>query len=252
MHWFNDKISPSRAVRASLFATLAFSFIPLTGPASQTVPSNYYPDNSDWWSELRASDVEESAGMQEREISEKNFRILGIDLTDGMFAAAATKLGKTQILQRGDASSGRSQACFVSNQGSRKVFLIFEQGEVNFAFYVFLDTRPWNGMDRCTPSSSVSANLTTASGLHLGQSPVEVKAILGEPSASRSNELIYALHVQKKTSAEDFDRARANNPNMTDADLHANFDFYDLGVGIVAKFTNGKLTFFSISKSETT
>lgn len=190
--------------------------------------------------------------MQEREISEKNFRILGIDLTDGMFAAAATKLGKMQILQRGDASSGRSQACFVSTQGSRKVFLIFEQGEVNFAFYVFFDARPWNGMDRCTPSYSVSASLTTASGLHLGQSPVEVKAILGEPSASRSNELIYALHVQKKTSAEDFDRARANNPNMTDADLHANFDFYDLSVGIVAKFTNGKLTFLSVSKSETT
>jgi hypothetical protein len=106
-------------------------------------------------------------------------------------------------------------------------------------------------MDRCTPSALVSGNLSTASGLHLGQSPAEVIAILGKPSRRGKNELLYSLHVKKKNSPEDLQRAREANPNMSDTEFHENYDFYDLGVGILAKFANARLTYLSISKSET-
>lgn len=239
----------------TLALVLAFTLPipPSRATAQNSPPPNYYPDNSDWWSGLNPTrpDFNQAIELQERELSSANFRILGIHLSDKMFGQAAAKLGKTQVLQRGDASAGREQACYVSGAGSQKVFLIFEQGEVDFTFYLFADSRPWNGMDRCSASPLVSYALSTPSGLHLGQSPAQVIAILGKPNTHLQDELIYSLHARKKNSAEDLQTARKNNPDMSDADFHSNFDFYDLGVGIDAKFTASKLAYLSVSKSET-
>jgi len=219
---------------------------------SQNPPATHYPDDSDWWSGLNPKNAEPEVTIQERELASANFRVLGIGLSEKMFDQASSKLGKTKLVQRGDASAGREQACYVSSAGSENVFLIFEQGEVDFTFYLFSDPRGWKGMDRCTPSTLISRALATASGLHLGQSPAEVIRILGKPSRRTKDELVYSLHAKKKKSAEDLRMARKNNPNMSDADFHSNFDFYDLGVGIDVKFSGGQLTFLAISKSETT
>lgn len=246
-------IFPS-ARNVSALALALFLLIPPGRPAAQnSLPPDYYPDNSDWWSGLNPTrpDFDQAIKPQERELPSAKLCILGIRLSDKMFDRAAAKLGKAQILQRGDASGGRSQACYVSGTGSEKVFLIFEQGEVDFTFYLFSDSRPWNGRDRCTPSPLVSYALTTPLGVHLGQSPAQVVAILGKPSARHRDELTYSLHARKKNSAEDLQIARKNNPEMSDADFHSNFDFYELGVGIDARFTTSKLTYLSVSKSET-
>jgi hypothetical protein len=233
-------------------AFLALLFFPPHRLVRQNPPSSAYPDNSDWWSGLNSSGSDEVVNVQERELPPTTFRVLGIALSEEMFRRAAAKLGKAQILERGDASTGRSQACYVSSKGSPKTFLIFEQGEVDFGFYLFSDSRPWNGMDRCTPSALVSDEISIALGLHLGQLPAEVIAILGKPSRRSKDELLYSLHAKKKNSPEDLRRARQANPNMSDTEFHENYDFYDLGVGILARFTNSRLTYLSVSKSETT
>ncbi len=150
-------------------ALLALLFFPPHRLVRQNPRSSAYPDNSDWWSGLNSSGSDEVVNIQERELPPATFRILGIGLSEEMFRRTAAKLGKTQIIERGDASTGRSQACYVSSKGSPKTFLIFEQGEVDFGFYLFSDSRPWNGMDRCTPSAFVSDEISIASGLHLGQ-----------------------------------------------------------------------------------
>jgi hypothetical protein len=232
-------------------AFVALVFFPPHRLVQENLPPSAYPDNSDWWSGLNSSDSDEVVNIQERELPPTTFRVLGIGLSEEMFKRAAAKLGKTQILERGDASTGRSQACYVSSQGSPKTFLIFEQGEVNFGFYLFSDSRSWNGMDRCTLSALISDDLSIASGLHLGQSPAQVIAILGKPSRRSKGELLYSLHAKKKNSPEELKRARRANPNMSDTEFHENYDFYDLGVGILARFTNSRLTYLSISKSET-
>ena len=146
-----------------------------------------------------APESDATANTQAREVSSSNFEVLGIHLADGMFSQAAAKLGAATIIERGDASTGRQQACYVSAQDGTKVHLIFERGEVDFTYYLFVDGPDWDGSDRCVRTNLISRSLATASGVHLGQTPSQVIAILGPPSRRGKDELIYSLNVRKKT-----------------------------------------------------
>jgi len=208
-------------------------------------------DNSDWWSTFQRSDSDESVVPEARQFARANFMILGVNLGEDMFRKAATKLGKATIIQRGDASMGRRQACYTSPGAQDKLYVIFERGEVEFTFYLFADGPAWEGSDRCVVSDAVSRLLTTASGLHLGESPSQVIAILGNPTKQLPNELVYSFLVKKKTSSKDLERAKREHHEMTDKDLEEAYGFYTLGSGIEAKFANSKLTYLAVSKAET-
>ena len=175
---------------------LAHSLLAL---AVQTGTTERLDDNSDWWYYYNAPESDATANTQAREVSSSNFEVLGIHLADGMFSQAAAKLGAATIIERGDASTGRQQACYVSAQDGTKVHLIFERGEVDFTYYLFVDGPDWDGSDRCVRTNLISRSLATASGVHLGQTPSQVIAILGPPSRRGKDELIYSLNVRKKT-----------------------------------------------------
>jgi hypothetical protein len=164
-------------VKASSKVILLFLMLglALAGPAKQT-NVRVRLDNSDWWSLNRSADADDSINLEKREFTKSNFQIVGIDLNDRMFSNAAARLGTSTIVERGDASTGRHQACYVSADGTPSVHLIFEQGEVNFTFYIFSDGPVWEGIDRCVTSKRVSLSLATASGLHLGQTRVVLTA----------------------------------------------------------------------------
>ena len=76
--------------------------------------------------------------VQSREPSPSNFQILGLNLDDDIFSEAAAKLGKAPVVERGDASTGRSQVCYISPEERGTVHLVFEKGEVNEVFYLFV------------------------------------------------------------------------------------------------------------------
>jgi hypothetical protein len=232
----------------SLFLFLGF---PLLGPATQTDDAVRLYDNSDWWSISRTSDSDESIKTQERELARPNFQVLGVNLGETMFSRAPAKLGKATTIERGDASTGRRQVCYSSPGAQGKVYLIFEQDEVGYTFYLFAGGPAWEGADRCVASKAVSRSLATGSGLHLGQTPAQVIAILGKPTKRRENELVYSFLVRKKTSPQDLKEARERNPEMTEKDFQANYGCYDLGTGIEAKFVDSKLTYLAVSKVET-
>jgi hypothetical protein len=122
---------------------------------------------------------------------------------------------------------------------------------VEFSFYLFADGPDWEGGDRCVTSNEISRSLATASGLHLGQTPSQVVAILGKPTKASKYELIYSYSVSKKTSVEDLKKARRQNPDLSEKDLQQNYGFYDLNAGICARFEHSKLTYLAVSKSET-
>jgi hypothetical protein len=215
-------------------------------------------DNSDWWSILGQDDSDSEAHipMQERELAPSNFSILGISLRSrSVLDDAAAKIGKVQVVNRGDASSGRSQACYVSSpendEKAEKLHLIFERGEIDDTFYLFAGGPDWYGSDRCLPSPLISRRLSSAAGLRLRQTPTQVIAILGKPTVRRAKELIYFVHARNRTSPADLEKMRQANPGLNDEDFHKNWDFYDLTTYIDAKFTNSKLTFLSVSMSET-
>ena len=171
----------------------------LTQLAGQTISLDYRSDNSDWWSLLRTDDANENIPVQERAPASSSFKILDIDLGDDTFSKAATELGKASVIDRGDASAGRSQICYSSEHHDPRIHLIFESGEVSRAFYLFQDGPDWSGNALCVRSNLVTLTLSAASGLHLGQTSAEVKAILGKPSALLRNKIIYSYSVQIKT-----------------------------------------------------
>jgi len=236
-------------VLGGLFLLLCF---PLPGRAAQTDDAVRLYENSDWWSIRQRSDSEEIIKTQERELGRPNFQVLGVNLGETMISRAAAKLGKATVIERGDASTGRQQACYASPASQGKVYLIFEEGELGYTFYLFVGGPAWEGADRCVPSKAISRSLATASGLHLGQTPAQVVAILGKPTRQRENELVYSFLVKKKTSPQDLKEARKRYPDMSDKDFQESFGYYDLGTGVVAKFADSKLIYLAVSKVEST
>lgn len=186
-------------------------------------------DNSDWWSLTR--DVNgPNIKPQKRVPADTNFSILGIALGNAQVDQLAAKLGKAPIVDRGDAATGRDQVCYFADSAPA-VYLIFEEGEVDFAFYLFSDGPNWKGSELCAKSSLISSKLRTDSGLALGQTRSQVEAILGKPTAIRPNELIYLDSVEIKP-----------------ADHGAS---YNLWAQIEARFSKGRLTYLGVLKSET-
>jgi hypothetical protein len=229
---------------------VAASILPLAAASVQTGPPGYTSDNSDWWSYTRRPEPDDEAISQKREVPAANFQILGFKLNDETFRKATAKLGKATVVERGDASTGRSQICYSSPGKQSKTYLIFEKGEVNDAYYLFIVGPDWKGSELCTESNLVTTNLSTASGLRLGQTNAQVRAILGKPSFVADDKIIYSLGVEKKTSAADFENLRQRNPQLSQDELHRSYDFYTLGVYIEARFLSGKLVYLAISKTE--
>ena len=179
-----------------------------------------------------------------------NFRVLGVTVGKDDLEGIQRKLGTARVVGRGDASTGRSQICYVGPDG--QTYLNFEVGEVQYAFYLFNHGPEWSGRDQCTRSKLVTSSLRTGSGLHLGQSQGEVQAILGKPTArTRIHQWVYFKQIRKKTSAADLKKVREYYSNLGDKEFHENYDFYDLSVYIIAKFQNDRLVYLGVSKSDT-
>ena len=228
---------------------VAVTLLPLAAATAQGGPPGYRSDNSDWWSYTRRPDADDGIS-QKRELPDSNFQILGLKLNDEIFGKASAKLGKATIVQRGDASTGRSQICYSSPGKRGKIYVIFEKGEVNDAFYLFSGGPDWQGSDLCIDSNLITSSLSTASGLRLGQTAAQVRGILGKPSKAADDKVVYSLGVEKKTSAADFENLKRWHPELSDDELHKDYGFYTLGVYIEARFVTGKLVYLGISKTE--
>jgi hypothetical protein len=213
-------------LRALLFTAICFSALASIAADQRSI---YLKDNSDWWSALSpAFDLDKINGRS-RPLDPKNFEIAGIVVGDARIEDIVAKLGQAIIVKRGDASTGRSQVCYVSREDARTVHLIFEQGEVDQSFRLFESTRDWNGSNYCEPSKLVTSSLSTLSGLRLGLSRAEVEAVLGKPEAENGDEVIYVSETKEQVSSQTFDVSEI----------------------IEAKFMNSKLYCLGVWKTET-
>jgi hypothetical protein len=217
---------------------------------SQSTHSLLLSDDSDWWSIIRKNSTDEVLKPHQQDISESNFRVLGVTVGRDELVAIQRTLGTAKVLTRGDASTGRDQICYAGLDG--RTYLTFEIGEVQYGFYLFNDGPKWSGSERCVKSKLITPGLKTNSGLHLGQTQAEVQGILGKPTASRRNgDLIYFRQATKKSSALDLKKAREKYPNMNEKEFHENYDYYDVSFYIVAKFSSSRLVYIGLSKSDT-
>jgi hypothetical protein len=250
----NKSISAKFLVFASILVHAVLGCVPAFSwqtTSKQPRSTIHLRDNSDWWSLIKDDPSDGAIKFQEREVPRSNFQILGIDLGERLLERATRKLGEVTTVERGDASTGRHQVCYVSSGESRNTYLIFETGEVNDTFYLFNDGDQWKGNEKCLTTKVVTSKSSTASGLQLGLAPDQVIAILGEPTIRRENELSYYLHTRKKTSEADLKRMRQQNREMSDKEFISNYGFYDLSAEIVLKFKDSKLAYLGVSKLET-
>lgn len=214
---------------------------------AQSVPRE---DTSDWWSIINPKFPYPETKLQNVDIPAENFQIAGFNLKTVTFQQVAAKLGKAKIVERGDASIGRSQACYVSASESPTVHLIFEYAEDETLFYLFAGGADWNGSHFCVKSPQVSATLSTASGLRLGLSPGEVESILGKPDLITGGRYIYDRLVERKFTQEAFTLFRKEHPQMSGEQARREFDFPQ-GLYIEVRFADSKVIYIAASMTGT-
>jgi len=234
-------------MRATALLLALFSTVVSFAQTRETTRVN---DDSDWWSIIRENSTDETLQPQAQDVPAANFQILGVVVGSDNLEVIQAKLGKASLVTRGDASTARAQICYTGLD--RKDHLTFEIGEVQYEFYLFSDGAKWSGSDLCTKSKLVAPGLKTLSGLHLGQTVEEVKAILGKPTSSLKNgDIVYFRQISKKTSASDLKKMREYYSTLTEKQFHENYDFYDMSVYIVARFSRTGLVYLGVSKSDT-
>jgi hypothetical protein len=221
-----------RALLLVLLTSISCSAIFAQGMKDQ-ITNAKRGDDSDSWS-LTRDLTEPNIEPEKRVPSVSNFSILDIRLADNDDSAhIIAKLGKTTFVIRGDAATGRIQACYVSPGNSSTVHLIFEQGELDYAFYLFSGGPNWHGSDLCRKSPLISSHLKTGSGLELGQTLSQVEAILGKPTAVWNDRWIYSGEVLVEPALQG-----------------KTGDSYYLDTEIEARFSNGRLTYLAAVKTE--
>jgi hypothetical protein len=230
-------------------ALLFVVLVPLVHTSSQrSVRPGYINDNSDWWSSAAGNSRTMHAKVQHRLLAPANFRILGITLGDshsGSFPEVIAKLGKAMVTSRGDGAEWRDQICYVSSGSTEKVHLIFEKNEAIDSFYLFSRGSDWTGSDRCAGSDLISGTLSTDAGIHLGESRGDVEAILGQPSGTYDNGMVYSFEGEHTLSPEEYKRLHPYHSNFPDKTL-----VWAVQVQIDARFENSKLTYLAVSRSE--
>jgi hypothetical protein len=213
---------------------------------SQTVRME---DRSDWWSMYNEKEPGLPVELVEKNFDIKNFNILGLSLDTLGFDQVRVTLGKAKIVDRGDASYGRSQVCYVSGHGSEPVHLIFEGGEgMSSSFYLFRGGPDWKGSNLCVKSDRVSVDLTTGTGLRLGLSRAEVETILGKPDSLSGDRVAYCREFQRKATKEEFERSRREYPApLSDKLAHEKFDYVPVTIQVEARFKNLELNYLYVS-----
>jgi hypothetical protein len=206
-------------------------------------------DSSDWWSLHNENRSEATINAGSKALADKNFTILGLAVGT-QFEEIAAKLGKAQSVERGDASTGRYQVCYVSANSTERVHLIFEFGEDESLFYLFASGPDWNGSNLCRKSKQISTIIGTSSGLRLGLARPQIEAILGKSDFTTGEKLIWYRQVERKTSAEKFARMRKEYPEqLSDKSAHEKFDSYPEESNFEIRLVNSRLNYLAVSRS---
>jgi hypothetical protein len=231
-----------------LFGSVAFSVAVSWCADSQTVRLS---DRTDWWSINNEGFRRQEIKARNKNIASKTFEIAGVSLGRGQFERLAAKLGSATIIERGDASTGRQQVCYVARQGSGDMYLILEFGEDESVFYLFNNGAAWKGREFCVKANQKSIGSGTGSGLRLGLSLGQVESVLGKADAASADSLVYSREVQQKTTPIEFDRMRKEYPEqLSDTLAHQKFDYYTVEMYVEARFGKSGLNYLAVSTSD--
>jgi len=212
----------------------------------------YPPDNSDWWSLLGHEQRRHNGpAPRDERLPASNFTILGINFGNGSFfesgfAEVEHAIDAAPIVERGDAGSSRSQICFKSDSDNGRYKLIFERGEVSSIAYMLDGGPEWKGADKCVASNKITEHLATKSGIHLGMSVAEAKAILGKASSETNERIEYDFMHRVPLTSREMQASKGPNGGLIS-------DYYAYWwASIVIGFRERRASYVAMCTGETT
>jgi hypothetical protein len=203
------------------------------------IPTGWSPARREG-ADLNADEEDLFKGLANKEPVPRDlgeFSVLGVQLAshegDDWLRGIEARMGKTKIVERGDGAAGRSQLCYKSPAGSGNVYLIFEHNEIFYSYYLFDDGNEWKGSEYCAELPRVSKTLATRGGLRLGMTEADTESVLGNATYARDSIRWYRFEAHR------FVTVLPDNPE----------DWVISGT-LELRFSNHRLTYFAVSRSE--
>jgi hypothetical protein len=182
-----------------------------------------------------------SAGTAQAPIGPGSLTLLGFTLAKNEIGDVERRLGsaRASAAQQHD----MTQRCYESN-GTDHTVVVFRDwvGTLSgFSIYTAASN------PRCTKTSLVRSDISTASGLKLGLSPEQVIQILGKPTRRAGSQFVYEDRSEKPLTAEEVADYRRTHPGETGSDLHI-WNFTEIKL----RFRNSRLSSIDVTHTETT
>lgn len=162
--------------------------------------------------------------------------VMGFTMGDKTFDDAKNILGDAQRWHTGDAAASEEKICYFAKKGSENVtFVLAQNSEMGSAID---DMRLIGGsvlfQNQCKELKAAPSAFRTASGIRIGMTEKELRAILGKPSGSKDGMLVYGWTESSENAPKDF-CLDDNGKSMAAR-----------GSGITARFINGRLDWINI------
>ena len=138
----------------------------------------------------------EAAQAADKTPDESNFRILGLFIGDCAPQDVYSKLGPG-IAFKDTAEADETQVCYVSDKDETLILFSFENFQCS-RFRLLSQKKRFYKWHFCEKTPLISKHLTTASGIKLGMSKSELKAILGAPHRESDENMSYAYEWKQK------------------------------------------------------
>ncbi len=157
------------------------------------------------------------------------------------------RLGKAETLFRKEHAP--KAICYLSRQDNVWNTVVFEAGALGgwntVSGFLFCDKNcEYDTREMCTESSALKNTVQTKSGIRLGMSFNELINIIGKPSKTLNNGVVYAYRGKRKMSKLELDNVASLWPEAREN------PFLDVTSCILAKFKHSRLTYFKAIKIE--
>ncbi|MDJ0848876.1 MAG: hypothetical protein QNK04_10900 [Myxococcota bacterium] len=174
-------------------------------------------------------------GAQTSLLAEHHYSIAGVRVGRANLDRIVSSLGPAKTLAGAHLTRW---VCYVGDSGTR---VVFENNAVGYGYAVYSATEDPEPTLECTTSSAVTAQAANGFGLRLGLTRAEVVELLGTPTRLRDDEASYFYRLQVAVSPEERESKRL--PEVA--------AWRDVSSGIGLRFSNGRVTYYSVFTTET-
>ncbi len=179
-----------------------------------------------------------STTMRHEEIDSGHITVLGVTAGARTIEWVMAKLGNAVPFNRGTKERPLMAICYASNiDNTRVLFVAGPRGvrdQITEIQLISEDVR-FDDAPRCVRTTYVSKDIATGSGLKLGMTPAEIKALLGPPTDESPGFLGYEFHVERRLTEAEVERIEKRWPDVR------KYPYHDVSSSVEARFAGKRL-----------